>query len=130
MALWANLHGSCIDGRAELYGNRFLNGYLAAERGDEPALTELLAQCGITWTLLMPQRGAVSRLDGLPGWRRVYRPSFTCASRDRVRNGSFGEKRRRVRFGYADPRAIMPEIGISGECDRLSDQLTATGGGG
>jgi len=72
MALWANLQGSCIDGRAELYGYRFLSGYLAAERGDEPALTGLLARYGITWTLLMPQQGAVSRLDGLPGWRRVY----------------------------------------------------------
>ncbi|MBV8131183.1 MAG: hypothetical protein JO282_01540 [Alphaproteobacteria bacterium] len=61
-----------IDGRAELYGNAFLDGYLAAERGDEPALTALLARYGITWTLLAPQQGAVSRLDSLPGWRRVY----------------------------------------------------------
>jgi hypothetical protein len=61
-----------IDGRAELYGNAFLDGYLAAERGDEPALTALLARYGVTWTLLAPQQGAVSRLDVLPGWRRVY----------------------------------------------------------
>jgi len=72
MALWANLQGSCIDGRAELYGYRFLSGYLAAERGDEPALTELLAWYGITWTLLMPEQGTVSYLDGLPRWRRAY----------------------------------------------------------
>ena len=61
-----------IDGRAELYGSAFLDGYLAAERGDKPALTALLAQYSITWTLLSPQQGAVSRLDALPGWRRVY----------------------------------------------------------
>jgi hypothetical protein len=61
-----------IDGRAELYGNAFLGRYLAAERGDEPALTALLTRYGITWTLLAPQQGAVSRLDVLPGWRRVY----------------------------------------------------------
>ena len=63
---------SFIDGRAELYGNAFLERYLAAERGDEPALATLLARYRITWTLLMPEQGAVSRLDALPGWRRVY----------------------------------------------------------
>jgi hypothetical protein len=61
-----------IERAAELYGNAFLDGYLAAERGDEPALTALLARYGITWTLLSAQQGAVSRLDALPGWRRVY----------------------------------------------------------
>jgi len=61
-----------IDGRAELYGNAFLDGYLAAERGDQPTLAALLAGYGITWTLLAPQQGGVSRLDALPGWRRVY----------------------------------------------------------
>ena len=61
-----------IDGRAELYGNAFLDRYLAAESGDEHALTGLLATCGITWTLLAPQQSAVRLLDALPGWRRVY----------------------------------------------------------
>ena len=61
-----------IDGRAELYGNAFLDGYLMAERGDEPTLSQLLDRYGVTWTLLKPQQGAVSRLDVLPGWRRVY----------------------------------------------------------
>ena len=61
-----------IDGRAELYGNAFLDGYLMAERGDEVTLSQLLDRYGVTWTLLKPQQGAVSRLDALPGWRRVY----------------------------------------------------------
>jgi len=61
-----------IDGRAELFGNAFLAGYLKAEQGDEPTLSELLDRYGVTWTLLKPQQGAVSRLDALPGWRRVY----------------------------------------------------------
>jgi hypothetical protein len=60
-----------IDGRAELYGNAFLDGYLKAERG-EPTLSRLLDRYSVTWTLLKPQQGAVSRLDALPGWRRVY----------------------------------------------------------
>jgi len=61
-----------IDGRAELYGNAFLDRYLAAERGGEPALTAVLDAYGITWTLLAPHQAATSRLDGLPGWHRVY----------------------------------------------------------
>jgi len=63
---------SFIDGRAELYGNAFLDQYLAAEGGGEQALATLLDAYGITWTLLAPQQPAVSRLDTLPGWRRVY----------------------------------------------------------
>jgi hypothetical protein len=61
-----------IDGRAELYGNAFLDGYLMAERGDKLILSQLLDRYGVAWTLLKPQEGAVSRLDALPGWRRVY----------------------------------------------------------
>jgi hypothetical protein len=61
-----------IDGRAELYGNAFLDRYVAAERGGEEALTALCDRYGVTWTLLMPQQGAVTRLDTLPGWQRVY----------------------------------------------------------
>jgi hypothetical protein len=61
-----------IDGRAELYGNAFLDHYLAAEGGSERALATLLDAYGITWTLLAPQQAAVGRLDALPGWRRVY----------------------------------------------------------
>jgi hypothetical protein len=61
-----------IDGRAELYGDAFLDGYLMAARGDEVTLSQLLDRYGVTWTLLQPQEGAVSRLDALPGWRRIY----------------------------------------------------------
>jgi hypothetical protein len=57
---------------AELYGNAFLDRYLAAERGGEPALIEVLDAYGITWTLLAPHQAATSRLDALPGWHRVY----------------------------------------------------------
>ena len=65
-----------IDGRAELYGNAFLDRYLAAERGGVDALVTLLDSYGITWTLLAPQQAAASRLDSLPGWHRVYADAF------------------------------------------------------
>jgi len=61
-----------IDGRVELYGNDFLARYLKAQAGDEDALTALIKQYVITWTLLSPQQGAVRALDSLPGWHRVY----------------------------------------------------------
>jgi hypothetical protein len=61
-----------IDGRVELYGNDFLARYLKAQAGDLDALTALVAQYAITWTLLSPQQGAVRAFDSLPGWHRVY----------------------------------------------------------
>jgi hypothetical protein len=42
---------------------------LVAKDGQLP---QLLAQYGITWTLLRPSRPAVALLDHLPGWRRLY----------------------------------------------------------
>jgi hypothetical protein len=64
-----------IDGRMELYGNGFLARYLEAEGGDASALTALLEQYRIAWTLFMPQQAAVHCLDSLSGWRRVYSDS-------------------------------------------------------
>ncbi len=61
-----------IDGRVELYGNRFLGRYLEAEEGSARTLAALLDQYGVTWTILAPQQGAVHCLDRLPGWRRAY----------------------------------------------------------
>ena len=60
-----------IDGRAELYGDAFLDRYLAIEGGSEPALAAVLDAYGITWTLTAPQQAATNRLDAL-GWQRVY----------------------------------------------------------
>jgi hypothetical protein len=61
-----------IDGRIEMYGDDFLARYLGADRGDETALTGLLDNYHIAWTMFSPQSGAAIVLDGLPGWRRVY----------------------------------------------------------
>jgi hypothetical protein len=61
-----------IDGRVEMFGNDFLAADVAAEGGDESALSRLLARYGATWTLLPPEAGAVAVLDRMPGWRRVY----------------------------------------------------------
>jgi hypothetical protein len=61
-----------IDGRVEMFGNDFLAADVAAESGDEAALSRLLDRYGVTWTLLVPEAGAVGVLDRTRGWRRVY----------------------------------------------------------
>ena len=61
-----------IDGRAELYGNAFLKRYAEATLPMPDKLPQLLAEYGVAWTLLPPNRPAVVLLDHLPGWRRLY----------------------------------------------------------
>jgi hypothetical protein len=61
-----------IDGRIEMYGNDFLARYIAAEQGDPTALTQLLDQYHVRWTLLRAGSPAIAALDHLPGWRRAY----------------------------------------------------------
>lgn len=63
---------SFIDGRIEMYGDAFLAEAFKAENGSEPVLSGLLARHRIGWTLLLPQSGAASVMDRLPGWERVY----------------------------------------------------------
>jgi hypothetical protein len=65
-----------IDGRMEMYGDRFLRRYLDADAGSEPALLGLLRDYAITWTLLEPRSRAVETMDHLPGWRRVYADAY------------------------------------------------------
>ena len=62
-----------IDGRTDLYGDEFVRLYLGAVNSTRPgSLQHLLKRYDIGWTLLPPQLPAVSLLDHLPGWRRVY----------------------------------------------------------
>jgi len=61
-----------IDGRAELYGNAFIKRYGEAMLVESDQLPQLLAEYGITWTLIEPGIPAVVLLDHLPGWRRLY----------------------------------------------------------
>ena len=62
-----------IDGRADMYGDRLLRRQLEAlELRNGDALTQLLADYRIGWTLLEPHTPAVALLDRLPAWRRVY----------------------------------------------------------
>ncbi|HEY1981634.1 MAG TPA: hypothetical protein VGH13_16280, partial [Xanthobacteraceae bacterium] len=70
-----------IDGRAELYGADFIARYLQAWRGDEPALTALLDDYHVAWTLLDPHSGAALVLGHMPGWQQVYHDDFAVIDR-------------------------------------------------
>ncbi|HEY0330752.1 MAG TPA: hypothetical protein VGC77_16840 [Rhodopseudomonas sp.] len=62
-----------IDGRAELYGEKFVVAHhRAVALRDLDALPRLLDDYAIDATLLAPTAPAVKQLDRLPGWQRVY----------------------------------------------------------
>ena len=61
-----------IDGRADFYGDRFLKRYIDAVDLRKDSLPRILAEYGITWTLLPPNAPAVVFLKHLPGWRQLY----------------------------------------------------------
>ncbi len=61
-----------IDGRADLYGDRFVDAYVRAMHPDRATLAALLDRYAVSWTLLRPSDGAVLLLDAMPGWSRLY----------------------------------------------------------
>jgi hypothetical protein len=61
-----------VDGRADLFGDAFLQRYVAAWSAVGGWLPELLDRHTVAWTLLEPQSPAAGLLDHLPGWERVY----------------------------------------------------------
>ena len=62
-----------IDGRGEMYGGAFISRYSRALSLDNVAdFLRLLDEYRIGTTLLSPSTPAVSLLDRLPEWRRVY----------------------------------------------------------
>ena len=61
-----------VDGRADMFGDAFIereHKALVLASGDLP---ELLDEYGVTWTLLQSNARAVVLLDHLPGWQRLY----------------------------------------------------------
>ena len=61
-----------IDGRADMYGDAFVQEYLAIVGGAEPDVDNALKRWNIRWTILMPRDALVAKLDNTPGWRRIY----------------------------------------------------------
>ena len=62
-----------IDGRAELYGMKFIMRHSRAlDLQDLPDFLTMLDECKFSATLLTPSTPAVALLDRLPEWKRVY----------------------------------------------------------
>ncbi|MGH6973882.1 MAG: hypothetical protein ACRED6_04555 [Stellaceae bacterium] len=61
-----------IDGRAELYGDAFIKRYAEATGGMSEELPGLLDQNHIAWTIFGAKTPAVTLMDHLAGWKRVY----------------------------------------------------------
>jgi hypothetical protein len=65
-----------IDGRADMYGDAFVQQYLAIAGGVEPDVDKAFKRWNITWVIVSPRDGLVSLLDRKPGWRRLYSDPF------------------------------------------------------
>jgi hypothetical protein len=66
-----------IDGRAELYGEKFVLDYFDAVMAkDVETLLRLLDTYRIDATLLTPDLPATKVLDHIPGWKRLYTDSI------------------------------------------------------
>jgi hypothetical protein len=65
-----------IDSRVELYGDDFLRDYAKIIRPDQAALKEALRTRKIAWTIWSARSSAVSVMDSLSGWHRIYTDGF------------------------------------------------------
>lgn len=70
-----------VDGRADLYGDAFLHRYVAASNALGDLFSDLLDRYEISWTLLEPSIPAVTLLDHLPGWERIYSDRYAIIHR-------------------------------------------------
>jgi len=62
-----------VDGRADLYGDPFLQRMVnATDLSPRESLLEFLNEYKIGWSLLVPGKPAIAVLDKLPGWRRIH----------------------------------------------------------
>jgi hypothetical protein len=62
-----------VDGRAELYGERFVMDFFKATEGKKPELLpRLLEEYKIDATLLGADMPGVQFLDHIKGWKRLY----------------------------------------------------------
>lgn len=61
-----------IDGRADMFGDAFIEADDKATALRDPALPDMLEHYQIGWTLFSPKNPAVALLDRLPGWRRLH----------------------------------------------------------
>jgi hypothetical protein len=69
--IFAGLH-PFVDGRIDIYGDRFIADYMDAVAARDGALPRLLERYHIAWALLAPDMPAADALGRMPGWQRVF----------------------------------------------------------
>jgi hypothetical protein len=60
-----------VDGRADFYGDAFLQAYARLLEPDRTGLATVLDQRHIGWTILIPGSPVARAMDETPGWRRL-----------------------------------------------------------
>jgi hypothetical protein len=62
-----------IDGRAEMYGDKFVLDYVKISDGDMNRFNRAVDRYGIRWTILSKSNSKlIQKLDSSPNWRRLY----------------------------------------------------------
>ncbi|HVN00673.1 MAG TPA: hypothetical protein VMT68_10715 [Caulobacteraceae bacterium] len=61
-----------IDGRADMYGDNFVNADSLIQGGDAALLGRAIADYRIRWAILEPSLPVVGVLERTPGWTRLY----------------------------------------------------------
>jgi hypothetical protein len=61
-----------VDGRADLFGDAFLDNFDRIAAGNAKALDAALEKDSIAWTIFPPASPVVRTLDARPGWKRIY----------------------------------------------------------
>ena len=61
-----------IDGRAELFGDAFIDDYLAMSRADGRSLRDGVERYGFDWAILAIDDPLTARFDEQAEWQRVY----------------------------------------------------------
>jgi hypothetical protein len=65
-----------IDGRADMYGDGFVQKYLAVAGGAQPDVDQVFNHWNIRWAIISPRDGLAPVLEKRPGWRKLYGDPF------------------------------------------------------
>jgi len=62
-----------IDGRADMYGDAFVNRFVKIAHGDEEQLDKAIQEFGVEWVFIDTNAKLVAVMEKKDGWRRFHR---------------------------------------------------------
>jgi hypothetical protein len=65
-----------VDGRADMYGDAWVQEYLAIAGGAEPDVDKAFSRWNIKWAIISPRDGLARLLASRPGWSKLYGDPF------------------------------------------------------